>query len=97
MPFFGGHGKPLHERTDRELVWGLMVAPTVIGVLIVAFAGRMIWLHYERFSVGEWFGVAWIAIVVPTLWIAFPAIARREQRRRRELAVRAAESEDSRS
>ncbi len=77
-------GKPIQERTGRELITGFVIVPVILGAILIGAVSWIMYQHRANFSRGDWLGVVWTVVLVLMLWIGLPTAAWREWERRKQ-------------
>lgn len=85
MPHVGIRGgKPIHERSGRELIVMFVVVPWILGIAILT----MIVVSQREFGNAstwkDWLGVAWGVMLSLALMLGLPAAAWQEWQRRKQ-------------
>jgi hypothetical protein len=89
MPHVSYHGgKPIHERSDRELVWMFIVFPILLGVGIIAMIVVSLLRFRDSFTVKDGLSAAWGILLAAALMIGLPAAAQQEWQRRKRFGAK---------
>jgi hypothetical protein len=81
-------GKPIHERSDREIVWMFIVFPVLLGIGIIAMIIVSLLRFRDSFTLTDGLAAAWGMLLAVLLMIGLPAAARREWQRRKQFGAK---------
>lgn len=85
MPHVGLQGgKPIHERSGRELILLFVVAPWIIGMAILVMTVVSLCEFHDATTWKDWLAVVWGVALSLALMLGLPAAAWQEWQRRKQ-------------
>lgn len=84
MPHIGLQGgKPIHERSGRELLVMFVVVPWILGLGILTMIAVSLREFQATWTWRDWLGAVWGALLSLALMLGLPAAAWQEWQRRK--------------
>ncbi len=81
-------GKPIHERSDREIVWIFIVFPVLLGTGIIAMIVVSLLRFRDSFTAKDGLSAAWGILLAAALMIGLPCAAHQEWQRRKRFGTK---------